>query len=195
MKPSPHPVPSRQSEGKNAMPKKHAAIRPIQEVLPLTGYDETLDAAVMEDGSLCDCLRIRTKDLNSISAEDVLRDNLIWEKLYKTYPGDLSILFFSYPAETGPQQRYLEHKLQTVRNPIYRKFLKGKLQELKQVHALYRSRGAVLLFYAKNPAEHRTCLRLLEMALLQNGRPLTRRIHTNEKKALFFRLCNKNMNQ
>lgn len=191
----PHPAKPKGAEERHPLPEKRAAIRPIQEVLPLAGYDEDFDAAVMEDGSLCDCLRIRTKDLNSIAAEEVLRDNLIWEKLYKTYPGDLSILFFSYPAETGLQQRYLEHKLQTVRNPIYQKFLNEKLQELKQVHALYRSRGAVLLFYAKNPAEHRTCLRLLEMALMQNGRPLTRRMRTEEKKQLFFRLCNKNLNQ
>ena len=80
--------------------------------LPIIDFDEELQLPIMEDGSFCDFLEIITKDLQNISEDQLQIDKLMWEKLFDTYPDDLKIVSFSFPASTMQQQRYLEYILE-----------------------------------------------------------------------------------
>lgn len=150
---------------------------------------------VMEDGSLCDCFQIITKDLNSISKDELLRDILIWDKLYKIYSGDLKIVFFSYHAETEGQQQYVEYKLTKTKNPMFKEFLQEKLQELKRVHDLYVTPGVALFFYGQNQTEYKNNYITIYTTLTKASRPLIRKMSAERKKRLFFQLCNKTVKQ
>lgn len=173
--------------------RKKAETLLVEEITPIVAFDEELGVGIMEDGSLCDCFQIVTKDLNSLSRDQLLRDALTWDKLYKTYAGDLKEVFFSYPTETEQQQRYVEHKLRTTENPIYRKFLIQRLRELQNAHTLYLTRGSALFFFAKNPTEYKSNYIAVYTTLTRTNQPLIRKMSNERKKQIFFRLYNKNL--
>ena len=61
--------------------KKEKEILYIEELLPVVDFDRELNVAIMEDGTYCDFLSITTKDLTSLSEDEIRWDLTMWEKL------------------------------------------------------------------------------------------------------------------
>lgn len=166
----------------------------IDKILPIIDFDDELGIAIMEDGTFCDCFSIVCKDLNSITADQLAMDVLTWEKVYKTYAGDLKIVSFSFPTDTREQQEYIEYKLAETQNPILREFLHRRQGELEYVNREYLMRESALFFFARTPAEYKNNFTALRALLSSSITPLIKPMPVEKKKKLLFKMCNKNLN-
>lgn len=161
--------------------------------LPIIDFDEELQLPIMEDGSFCDFLEIITKDLQNISEDQLQIDKLMWEKLFDTYPDDLKIVSFSFPASTMQQQRYLEYILEKTKNPGYKQFLQMRLEELVGIPKVFLMQSFILVFYAKGYADYKNKYINIMSAVGKAAHPLVRVISAERKKAIIGKLCNKNL--
>lgn len=166
----------------------------IDKILPIVSFDEDVGIGIMDDGTFCDCFSIVCKDLNSITEDQLTLDILTWEKLYKTYAGDLKIVSFSFPTDTKDQQSYVGYKIQVTENPILKHFLQQREKELEIVHRDYLSRESALFFFASSPAEYKKNYAAIHTLLAGSMTPMVRKMEKEKKKKLFFKMCNKNLN-
>lgn len=166
----------------------------IDKILPVIDFDEQIGVGIMEDGSFCDCFSIVCKDLNSITQDELTMDVLSWEKVYKTYAGDLKIISFSFPTDTADQQSYVEYKLAKTANPVLKELLHIKQDELEIIHSDFMTREAALFFFSTSPEEYKNNYASLKALLSNSVSPLIRTMDPQKKKRIFFKMCNKNLN-
>lgn len=163
----------------------------IDEILPLVDFEETLGAGVMEDGSLCDCLQIRTTDLKTLTDGEVEQLKGVWEKLYDVYPGDLAILSYLYPVEIEAQLSYLSRIRGRTKHPVYLKLLDEKEQELLRAQQQFLDQEYALFFYAKDREEHRQNFLTIYTTLSRFYPSQVMEMSSEKKKWLFQKMNNK----
>ena len=101
----------------------------MTELLPIRYYDHQYECYRMQKDQCMDILKIRDKDLLSMSPEEVQFDCMIYTKFYKIYAGDVKLISMNFPVNTSEQIIYLENKLETEQNPRRKKWLRIKLNE------------------------------------------------------------------
>ena len=173
--------------------KKEKEILYIEELLPVVDFDRELNVAIMEDGSYCDFLEITTKDLTSLSEDEVRWDLTMWEKLFKIYEDDIKIISFAFPTDTSRQAEYLQEKIEKTENPTYRKFLQTKLEEVEGVSIKFLTQSFVLMYFAKSLTDYKNKAITIMSVLGKNVNPLVRTIDADRKIAILNKLMNKNV--
>ncbi len=173
--------------------QKRAEALSEQNLLPIVAFDEELGLGIMEDGIYCDLLEIKSKDLASASQPQLLLDQYAWEKLYMTYAGDLKIISFSFPTDTEEQQRYFKYKIDTAEDPVYRRMLRHKLQEVQATSQNFPVNSFVLMFFSKTLSEYKNNYMTIKAALARIP-SLVSEMPPGKKKAVFQRLYDKNLN-
>ena len=99
---------------KSTMKKSILEIVPIREITE-NGYFR------MDDGKVMELLQIQTKDVINTSADEIEYDCIKYAKFYRLYSDDLKIISLNYPCDYGQQKRFLEYKISTTKNSIYKK--------------------------------------------------------------------------
>lgn len=173
--------------------KKRSEALSEQELLPIVAFDEELGLGIMEDGTYCDLLEIKTKDLASASEDQLLLDRYAWEKLYMTYAGDLKIISFSFPTDTDEQQQYFRYKADTAEDPVYRRMLREKLHEVQATSQNFPVNSFVLMFFSRTLSEYKNNYMTIKAALARTP-ALISSLPPEKKKAVFQRLYDKNLN-
>ena len=98
------------------------------ELLPFVGIDKGL--FLMRDNSYMDIFKLVTKDLISASESEIELDMLQFEKFYKMYAVDCKMIGINFPTDTKRQQQYYQRKIDSTNNPLFRRFLQTKYEEL-----------------------------------------------------------------
>lgn len=124
-------------------------------LMPVVRYDQDNHAFIMDDGTIFDLMKITMKDLNSCSSDDIRFDNGCWDKLYKIYEDDLKEYSIYYPTDTSGQQKYLNHKISTEKNPVYIDELKIRLAEQVWIEENKVDLEFYLGIFAKNQDDYR----------------------------------------
>ena len=75
----------------------------------------------MDDGKIMELLQIQTKDVINTSSDEIEYDCIKYAKFYRLYSDDLKIISLNYPCDYGQQKRFLEYKISTTKNSIYKK--------------------------------------------------------------------------
>ncbi len=121
----------------------------ISDCIPIKDYEELYNAFKHRDGYM-DLLQINSKDLGNASEDAITYDRLRFAKLYKKYDDDLKIIISNFPSDTSKQQQYVNRKIAKTRNPIYKKWLFKKLDELIWVEKNRTSREFYYMFWGKD---------------------------------------------
>ncbi len=161
----------------------------------MVNYRKEGNLIVMEDGTYCDFFEIVTKNLASISEDELRMDILSFEKFLKIYVPDIKIMTFSFLTDTFEQQEYFTKKLAQAKNPEYRRGLTEKLNELRNISEWpeYATRSFILCIYSKKLSEHQNNIIQLFSVLGQPGRSLIRALIPEKKMAIISKMCNKNL--
>lgn len=160
-------------------------------IMPIVAWDEEYNVGVMYDGTIVDVLGVISKNLASASDSDVAFDIACWDKLYKTYPGDLKIIGFNFPTNTDEQQEYFRHLLKRTRNPVYREQLTIRLSELEYISDKRKDREYAILFYAKDLDDYKKQLLQIYTQLSTSITPLATKLPAEKKKQIVMNLYNK----
>lgn len=160
--------------------------------LPVVDIDE-YGLLILEDGTYADMFEITTKDLMSLSEDDLKWDQYMWDKLYKIYDSDLKIISFSFPTDTRDQQLYFKYLLDKAENPATRHFLQQKLEEVEGVSYKFLTNSFVLVFYAKTLQDYRNKSLNIMSVLTRSNHTMATPITVEQKKMIITKLCNKNL--
>lgn len=162
--------------------------------IPIVKYDEFLNCGIMEDGSLIDFLKIETKDIYACDREKILIEQLLWDRLLKTYAGDLKEVSFLFPTDTQKQQDYIDYVARRTKNPMFREILSIEKEKLMEMQRDYFDREFVLCFFAKDKTELNDNRLAIKATLTRTNPPLVTELSAEKKKAVIYKLYNKNMN-
>ena len=75
-------------------------------------------------------LQIQTKDVINTSSDEIEYDCIKYAKFYRLYSDDLKIISLNYPCDYGQQKRFLEYKISTTKNSIYKKLLQKSFKRV-----------------------------------------------------------------
>ncbi len=160
--------------------------RPMKELIPIE-YKEN-GYFVLTDGTMIDMLQIKTKNLTSAKPEEIEYDNAEFARLYKTYPDDLKIIGINFPTNTKTQQAYIRHKINDTANPIYKKHLNEKNQQLIWIEKHNTDREFYLIFFSESEMKYRDNLAII----MKNISNQVSVINDEKKKNILYKIFNKN---
>lgn len=166
----------------------------IEKIMPVVDFEETGNYGIMFDGSIIDMFRIRSKDIYAADKNEILMDQILWDRLYKTYPEDLKIISFHFPTDTSRQQSYINTIATRTENPIYRKLLAEQKEKLIEIHQHYMDKEYILCFFSRNPPDHAEKVLQIKNCLSKASRPLIEPMSKDKKIRIIYKLYNKNMN-
>lgn len=126
----------------------------ISDLMPIVRWDNDKSTPIMRDGTILGMLGIRQKNLSGATQDEVMLDNLYWDKLYKTYSDDLKLVYSVFPTDTKKQIRYIDKLIKKTENPAYIDFLQIKKAELEWILLNKMEKTAILFFYAKNNEDY-----------------------------------------
>ena len=173
---------------KNKVPK---IPRFITELIPISDYDDLNQCFLFRDGRLFDIMQLECKNLYTMSSDEKQMDMLHYSKLYKTYGDDIKIVGINYPTDTTLQQAYLRHKLEVTDNPVFKKRLKDKLNEMELISEKSFDREYFLFVFAEDEKALRDNRNILTATLSTLGNPLIREISKEKKIRLLAKINNK----
>lgn len=154
-------------------------------------YDQELNCFVMKNGMYMDFFRINTKDLNSVSEDELNWDAMKFAKLYKTYPSDLKIVTLNYPCNTSCQQDYWKYKMEHTKNPEIKKAQEKKVFQLEWLEKNSTSREFYLMYFAKDKNNLDNNRRSILSVLSTGKMGLLAEISADKKIQILYKLMNK----
>lgn len=191
---------SKDKKGRNKKESKEEAKKKKKEkaraeLIPLPIIDiNEYGLFVLEDGTYADIFEIVTKDLMSLSEDDLKYDQYTWDKLYKTYDDDLKIISFSFPTDTSRQQQYFQYLLDNkAENPATRHFLERKMQEVEGVSLKFLTNSFALIFFATSLQDYRNKSLNIMSVLSRSNHAMAKPISIDKKQMIITKLCNKNL--
>lgn len=171
--------------------KKQTAVASVTEIMPFTHLYQQ-DIPIRKDGVFWEILQVSSKDLLNATETDLEFDNLCFDKLYRTYSGDIKFIGMNFPSDTSKQQEYIKHKISQTTNEVFIYELQDKLQELEWIQQNLTTREYYLIFYSKNLEEYRDNLGIIFRALSSGTTPLVKKISAQKKIEILYKLSNKN---
>lgn len=116
-------------------------------------YDEEKALYVNKDGTCFDFLRVKAKDINNISGDEVEIAEMRFERLYRTLADDIKIVFLNYPCNTSEQVRYFQRKIKNAKNAVYIEWLNINKRELEYLHDNTTQREYFIMVMGVTPDE------------------------------------------
>lgn len=165
----------------------------VLDILPYMDYDMLHDCFLFKDGTCMDLVQVRTKDLKSLSDDEVLYDKLRYAKLYKKYSDDIKAIAINFPANTDEQLSYIRHKIEHTKNGIYKEWLKKKEEECIWIAMNRTSREFYYMFWGKDFEELVKHRDIISGTLETGKRGLVMFPEREKKIAVVKKLNNKNM--
>ena len=126
----------------------------IINLLPFESYNETMNCFVLKNQKYFDILKFKTKNLATVSKDELDFDNMYINKFFKTYAGDVKIIGLNFPTNTKSQQIYIKKKIENERNSLYRQVLQQKLMELENIEKQMTDREYYLFFYSDSKEQY-----------------------------------------
>lgn len=146
---------------------------------------------ILKDGEQMEMMKIRSKDLNSLSEDEREYLTLKWTKIYKLHSQDIKIIFMNYPCNTTIQQEFLQRKIQNTNNEVYKKTLHTYLDELVWLQENDTTRNFYLLIFATSADEMDSSVRRWSENLGINKNGLLKKMEIKEKIEAWNNLLNK----
>ena len=157
------------------------------ELLPFVGIDKGL--FLMRDNSYMDIFRLVTKDLISASESEIELDMLQFEKFYKMYAVDCKMIGINFPTDTKRQQQYYQRKIDSTDNPLFRRFLQTKYEELVDVNLYCTDREYYLMIFSESYEKYLEAKSIITVTL--KNADLAEEISIDKKISILAKLCNK----
>ena len=147
----------------------------VLDLLPVLDYDSLHDCFVLSDGTYMDLVQIKSKDLKSLSDDEVLYDRLRYTKLYKKFSDDIKAIAINFPSNTDNQLNYIRYKIAHTKNEIYKEWLRKKEEECIWIADNRTSREFYYMFWGKNLDE-----------LIKNRGIIVETLETGKNGLVFF---------
>lgn len=163
----------------------------IRDLIPLSYFDQDLNAYVLQDGTYLDFFKINTKDIYSISEDEQLWDDLKFTKLYQSFSGEIKCVTLNFPTNTEEQQEYWKHKIEITANPIQKRQQEEKLYQLEWLQQNSTKREFFLFFFSDDREELRKNASDI-LIIMGTGRDgLLEELSPLKKHQILFKLSNK----
>ena len=170
--------------------KKSTGNKSIIDLFPIIDYDNKSGYFKLKNGEYMDITKIVCKDLLSATNDDINFDLLNWTKFYKTYSADIKLIGINLPTDTRTQQQYIQHKIDTTNNEIYKIQLQTKLEELEYIQQNDTDRSYYMMTFAKTLEEQSEKINAVDKIL--GNCNLCKRLSKEEKFKIIFKLNNMN---
>ena len=159
-----------------------------KDIMDFVDIDED-DRFIMKYGYM-DLYQIKTKDVHALSESDIQRHIYSFISFLRAYSEDFKILSMNFPVNTTTQQKYIEKNLKVTTNPIAKKFLQRKLDELIFLEQNRFDKEFYIMIFASNKEEIEDRERVLYMN--QNIAFKVEEINLEKKLKILFKLNNFN---
>lgn len=133
--------------------KKANATKLCSDIIPVRIYDERLEAFKLKDGSYMDILKVISKDLESMSSDELDMEIINLIKIFKTTMVDLKFVSVNFPLNTRKQREYLERHLYSSGDEVRRKWLEREINELERADSGVLTREFYIIFFGKNETD------------------------------------------
>ncbi|KIL77083.1 hypothetical protein [Bacillus badius] len=130
--------------------KAEKVLRQTPSVLPFLKIDES--CITLKNGVM-DIFQINTKDLYSMSHEDLQYMLLLRTRFLRSYSADIKEVGLNFPSNTGEQKSYWMKKREKTTDPIRLRFIERKLFELDFLEKERTNREFFLFIYADTPQQ------------------------------------------
>lgn len=139
---------------KKELKEEHKKVKRVaSDLLPFLNIAD--DGSIQTKHGYMEIYQIATKDLNSLTMDEVNIHIYELTTFLRGYSDDIKIICMSYPVNTEVQQNHLLNKIQNTDNKIYIKFLNKKLEQLKLLEKLRTNKEFYLVLYFKNERDKR----------------------------------------
>ncbi len=162
----------------------------IKNVIEILGINKN-GRFLLKNGEQMDMMRIVSKDLNSLSNDEVEYLMLKWAKIYKIHSPDIKIICMNFPCNTTSQQEFLQKKIQKTNNEVYKETLRVYLDELMWLQENDTTRNFYLLIFASSDEEMDQAYRRWSENLGVNKNGLLKKMEFKEKLKIWTNLLNK----
>lgn len=159
-----------------------------KDVMDFVDIDED-DRFIMKYGYM-DLYQIKTKDVHALSDSDIQRHIYSFISFLRAYSEDFKILSMNFPVNTTTQQMHIEKNLKVTTNPIAKKFLQRKLDELIFLEQNRFDKEFYIMIFASNKEEIEDRERVLYIN--QNVAFKVEEIELEKKLKILFKLNNFN---
>jgi hypothetical protein len=139
-----------------------ATDKSMRDLIPILRYEE--DMFIMRNGCM-DIVQIRTKDLYTMSDDDLNYDILNLKKFYQTYSADLKLIAMNFPTDTRRQRDYVQHRIDRTTNPVYKAHLQQQLAQLQAIQKHSTDREYYLMLFADSPDQLREAFSIASKSL------------------------------
>lgn len=159
----------------------------------MTVTGEEGNAYLTEDGKILDLMQIVCKDIISISADELDKDEMCFSDLYRTLLTDIKIIGINFPTDTNVQIQYVRERMEKTENRVYLAQLQKRLDELEYLHQFITAREYYLMFFSDDTDKYRENKSIIIRCLNQGSTPLIREITKEKKDEILYRMLNVNV--
>ena len=175
---------------KTTKKKKPSVRKTILDIVPIRSISEK-GYYNMDDGSYVDLLQIQSKDLINSSEDEVEYDCLKFAKLYRLYAEPVKIACINFPCDYSKQKRFLEYKIKSTKNTIFKEQLQKKLDELVWLEKHNTTREYYYMIFSETEEGLEKNIRTMFSVLGRGRGGLVEKISYEKKKEILFRVLNK----
>lgn len=166
----------------------------VDKIIPIRRYDEQARCFICEDKTAFDYLEILSKDQVNRKEGEFEYDNLRLWKFLQLYRGDIKLISLNFPLNTQLQRDNLKTILEQAKDPVRRKWLERRLDELEELEVKVQRKEYFLCMFARSSSDLE---KERDKALAYIGRgadKIIREISFEKKRHILKRLCNMNSN-
>ena len=175
------------------MKNKKSTKKSILEIVPIREITEN-GYFRMDDGKVMELLQIQTKDVINTSADEIEYDCIKYAKFYRLYSDDLKIISLNYPCDYGQQKWFLEYKISTTKNSIYKKLLQKRMDELIWLEKNNTAREFYFMLFADTENKMDDNILTITTNIGTGKGGMVKKMSIEKKKNIVFRLQNKSAN-
>ncbi len=159
--------------------------------IPVIAVDPETNAFLLDDGGLVDVLKITTKDYQYLSEQDKEFDDLLYDRLFRTYPEDLKIVSLYFPVDTSNQISHFRKMRDRTENPLFRNLLNNEIDLFYWIRQERREKEYFLFYFVADRTKHRERQTHIISTLSKGAVPLVRYMDVANKTAVLKLLNNK----
>lgn len=168
-------------------------VKSISELIPIRQYDALKDVFICQDGSVLNLFKISSKDMSTVTIEQIRRDNLYFLDFYRKYASDIKIVSINIPPSYSEQKKYYENKIQSTSNPVKRDILETRLYELNWIEKNRFEHEFFLMVFSENIHEYEKLHDLVKTLLMTRG--LCEAINRVKKEQVLRKMANRNIRE
>lgn len=172
--------------------KQEKVSKKITDILPIRYYEED-DFYILEEGEQCiDILQIKSKDLTSLSDDEIAYDIAKQTRFHKRYGEDLKLIVMNFPSDVSEQKRYFQKKEEQTKNQQRKKWLDVEMKRLQWIEKNQNTREFFMMFFGWNMEEILKYRDQIKRDLGTGKDGFIEVIEREKKDLILYRLNNKN---